>query len=73
VARYWIERKIRGQGGPPRIIPSANLVARIVARVPGAIGYVVEGPLPDGVRALTIGGLPATHPRYPLFVERRAR
>jgi hypothetical protein len=70
VARYWIERRIRGQGSPPRVIPSASLLAKIVARVPLTIGYVGDGPLPPGVKALRIDGLPATHPRYPLFLSR---
>jgi hypothetical protein len=68
VARYWIERRIRGQGSPPRVIPSASLLAKIVARVPLTIGYVGDMPLPPGVKALRIDGLPHTHPRYPLFV-----
>lgn len=73
VARYWIERRIRGQGGPPRVIPSASLVVKIVARVPGAVGYVVDTPLPEGVRALSVGGLLPTHPQYPLFLWRPGR
>jgi hypothetical protein len=70
VARYWIERKIRGQSGPPRVIPSGRLVVKIVARVPGAIGYVAEGPLPPDVKAVRVGGLPPGHPRYPFRVQR---
>jgi hypothetical protein len=73
VARYWIERKIRGQGGPPRVIPSAHLMARIVAHVPLAIGYHPDGPLPPGVKALRIDDLPHTHPRYPLTMRSRSR
>lgn len=70
VARYWIERKIRGQSGPPRVIPNGRLVVKIVARVPGAIGYVAEGPLPPDVKAVRVGGLPPGHPRYPFRMPR---
>ena len=71
VARFWIERKIRGQGGPPRSIPNARLVAKIVARLPGTVGYIAEGRLPDGVKALRIGGLPHTDARYPLVLREK--
>lgn len=40
VARYWIDRKVRGGNPPPRHVPSAALVARLVEKLPGAIGYV---------------------------------
>jgi hypothetical protein len=69
VARFWIERKIRGQGGPPRVIPSARLITKIVARVPGAIGYVADGPLPPDVKVVRIGGLVPGHPRYPFRIS----
>jgi hypothetical protein len=72
-ARFWIDRKIRGQRGAARVIPSGRLMGRIVARVPGSIGYLVEGPLPPGVKVLRIGGLPPGHPRYPLLVTQAAR
>jgi ABC-type phosphate transport system substrate-binding protein len=40
VARYWIDRKVRGGDPPPKQVPSAALVARLVQKLPGAIGYV---------------------------------
>lgn len=40
VARYWIDRRVRGGNPPPRHVPSAALVARLVEKLPGAIGYV---------------------------------
>ena len=40
VARYWIDRKVRGGNSPPRHVPSAALVARLVDKLPGCIGYV---------------------------------
>jgi ABC-type phosphate transport system substrate-binding protein len=42
VARYWIDRKVRGGNSPPRHVPSAALLARLVEKLPGAIGYVPE-------------------------------
>ena len=73
VARFWIDRKIRGQGEPPRVIPNERLLAKIIARVPGTIGYLVNGPLPPGVRVLRIGGLAPEDPRYPLILRSKPR
>ena len=71
MARYWIDRKIRGQAGPPRVIPTGRLVARIVARVPQAIGYLFDDALPPGTKAIRVNGLASTDPRYPLLIQTR--
>jgi hypothetical protein len=52
VARYWVDRRVRGGNAPPRHVPSASLVARLVARLPGAVGYVPESDLAPGVRVV---------------------
>jgi len=72
-ARYWIERKIRGQGAPPKTIPSSQLLMRIVARVPDTIGYAADGPLPAGVKVVKIGGRSPSDRGYPLTMPRSAR
>jgi hypothetical protein len=69
-SRYWIDRKIRGQSGPPRVIPNGALLARIVARVPNTIGYAFDGPLPEGVKVVPIDGLRPGDPRYPLLTPK---
>lgn len=46
VARFWIDRRVRGQGTAPRTVSSPKLMARVVAKLPGAIGYV---PVADNV------------------------
>src|SRR5690606_14980324 len=43
VARYWIDRKIRGGNPPPKQIQNAELVVRLVEKLDGAIGYVPKG------------------------------
>jgi hypothetical protein len=50
VARFWIDRRIRGAGDAPRKVPTVALLLRIVANLPGAIGYVPSGPLPADVK-----------------------
>jgi ABC-type phosphate transport system substrate-binding protein len=40
VARYWIDRKIRGGERPPQTAPSGAVMVKVVSKTPGAIGYV---------------------------------
>jgi hypothetical protein len=55
--RYWVDRRIRGQGLPPRAIANQALLRAVVARLPGAIGYITADQLNASVRALTIDGV----------------
>jgi len=64
--RYWIGRRIRGEGRPPRSVGSERLLARVVARLPGAIGYVAVSQVVPGVRALAVDGRTPSSPGYPL-------
>jgi hypothetical protein len=40
VGRFWLDHRIRGLGLPPKQVPSAALMLKVVAGVPGSIGYV---------------------------------
>jgi hypothetical protein len=40
VKSYWIDRKIRGQSGAPKELPSTSLILAMLGKVPGAIAYV---------------------------------
>ena len=40
VKSYWIDRKIRGQSGAPKELPSPALILSLLGKVPGAISYV---------------------------------
>ena len=71
VGRYWIDRKIRGERGAPRSLTSSLQVAKIVARFPGAIGYMRADRLPSWVKAVPISGKKHTDAGYPLFIESR--
>ena len=60
VARYWIDRKIRGGDHPPQIVPSAAVMMAIIGKTPGAIGYVDSNvPLSPKVKVIAkiVGGL----------------
>jgi hypothetical protein len=55
VRQYWIDRKIRGQSGPPKTINGSALIVKLVNKVPGAIGYVRLSEA-QGVKVLKIDG-----------------
>lgn len=52
VARYWIDRRVRGGHRPPRQVPSAALMVRIVASLDGAIGYVNPSDVNSSVKVI---------------------
>ena len=70
--RYWVDRRIRGQGSPPRSVGSEAMLVRIVARFRGAVAYVRESSLNDDVKALRIDGHSQRDPRHALTIARAA-
>ncbi|HKP57581.1 MAG TPA: hypothetical protein VJV78_12710 [Polyangiales bacterium] len=68
VGRFWMDQKIRQASQPPRVIPSPELVVRVVVSLRGGVGYLIGAPkdLPKGVRHLSINGKAPTDPGYPL-------
>src|SRR5690349_15414650 len=67
VGRYWVDRRIRGQGMPPKTAPSRDLMRAIVGRVPGVLGYLTADYLDGSVQPLTIDGKKHTDAGYPLL------
>jgi hypothetical protein len=68
VAKYWIDRKIRAQPGPPRTATSLRMLLGVVSKLPGAIGYVRPEYLSPEVRALRVAGKTPESTGYPLWV-----
>lgn len=52
VARYWVDRKIRGGNPPPKSLPNSAMVLKVVATNPGAIGYVPSGEVSANVKVV---------------------
>lgn len=69
VGRFWVDRRVRGQGEPPRALPSSMHMVKVVARFPGAIGYVAADQLAPGLKAIKVGGLSHTEPAYAMVLE----
>ena len=52
VARYWIDRKIRGGERPPTIVSSSALMVKAVAKAAGAIGYAENSAVDASVKVI---------------------
>lgn len=50
VARYWVDRKIRGGNPPPKKIPSGTMVVKLVAAKAEAVGYANAGDVDKSVK-----------------------
>jgi hypothetical protein len=64
VAQFWITRRIRDEGLPPRTLPSTELGLRVVASYAGAITYVSTKIVRAGVRVLKVDGKLPADPGY---------
>jgi ABC-type phosphate transport system substrate-binding protein len=64
VERYWLRRKLRGEGNAPREVTAGQAVLRLVAAVPGAIGYLSAADLHPGLEPVQIDGAAPGAPGY---------
>jgi hypothetical protein len=70
VNKYWIDRRIRGQGNPPKSAPSPEVMAKVVSGFAGAMGYVPVSALTSGLKPVTIDGKAFTDRGYLLAQAR---
>lgn len=66
IGPYWVDRRLRGQNGPPRTVPEPGLLVAVVSKIQGGIGYVPASVGTTAVGVLTVDGKAATDPDYPL-------
>jgi hypothetical protein len=66
VGRFWVDRRIRDQPGPPKTVPSVDLALRLTMSLPGAITYVPPELVNPKVKTLSIGGKAPGQAGYPL-------
>lgn len=66
LAKYWIDRKIRGQSGPPKSVDTAELLQLVVTKLEGGIGYVSASAVSSGVKIVRIDGKAPGEPGYPV-------
>jgi len=65
-ARYWIDRRIRGQSGPPKVVEPASVLQRVVARVPFTVTYVRREDVSSDVKIVRIDGKRPGDSGYPV-------
>jgi hypothetical protein len=66
VGRFWVDRRIRDEGQPPKTVPSAELAVRLAASLPGVITYSTATVTTQKVRVLTVDGRKPDDPGYAL-------
>lgn len=64
VTKYWIDRRIRGQGNPPRSVSTPDVQARMAAKFPRAITYVPLDVVTPDLKVLRIDGKLPSDPGY---------
>jgi ABC-type phosphate transport system substrate-binding protein len=69
VARFWIDRRIRGLPGPPRTVESLATLRRVVEKLPGAIGYLRAAQLTAEVRVVRVDDKLPEDPGYPVVYQ----
>jgi hypothetical protein len=69
VGRFWVDRKIRGQSGAPRSLPSPAHIAKVAAKFPGAIGYLREDQLTPDIQPVAVDGIAYSDARYDITVS----
>jgi len=72
VARYWIDRRIRGRSGAPKAVDPANVLQKVVAKLPGSISYVRQNELSNAVKLVKIDGKLPGDPGYPISAVGRS-
>jgi hypothetical protein len=69
VGRFWVDRKVRGQSAAPRALPSIAHIQKVVAKFPGAIGYLPADQLTPDLQPVKLDGVAYTDGAYPIVSE----
>jgi ABC-type phosphate transport system substrate-binding protein len=54
IGRFWIDRRVRGAGMPPRTVASAAMLVRVVATLVSSIGYVPRSEVTAQVKVVAL-------------------
>jgi hypothetical protein len=68
VARYWIDRRIRGQSGAPKAVEPAGIIQKVVSRLPRAVAYVRLRDVSPDVQIVKIDDRKAGEAGYPIRI-----
>jgi hypothetical protein len=67
IGRFWIDRRIRGQGSPPRAVVPVGLRQQVVARFKEAITYARANEVLSIAKILRVDGKSHLAKDYPLL------
>ena len=68
-ARYWVDRRIRGQSGAPKAVEPAAVIQRVISHLPRAVGYVRLRDVSSDVQVVKLDGRKPGDAGYPLHLE----
>jgi hypothetical protein len=68
VARFWVDRKIRGQSGAPKTVEPVDLMQRVVVQLRGAVSYCRMDDVREGLRVIKVDGRLPHEGGYPVSV-----
>lgn len=69
VDRYWVDQRMRGAAGAPRVAPTPGSLIKLAGKVKGVIGYVPLRAVDASVKVLRVAGVAPGKPGYPLGAE----
>ncbi len=65
-ARYWIDRRIRGQSAAPKAVDPGSVVQKVVSKLKGSISYVRLREVSSEVKVVTVDGRKPGDSGYPI-------
>jgi hypothetical protein len=67
VGRYWVDRKIRGQTGAPKAVPSLELLRKAVASIAGTLTFLNAAEVTADLKVVSVDSKRPTDGGYPLI------
>jgi ABC-type phosphate transport system substrate-binding protein len=50
----WLKKVLSGEGDPPKALESEEVILKIVAKTPGAIGFIDKGKVDSSVKVIAM-------------------
>lgn len=68
VGKFWVERKVHGHSAP-RSLPSPAHIAKLAAKVPGAIGDLRADQMTSDIQAVSVDGFASSDARHNIVTQ----
>ncbi len=64
--QFWISKVFRAEvASGPKVVLSNEMAGTLISKIPGAMGFVGDDEVPDGVKVMKINGLLPGDANYP--------